>query len=189
MQNRNGADLPGQTAPCPVPVEQRPLREYDQLCRSWFFAWPAAGSAALGRALIVSWLLVLPLCLLVASGSWSLRHHPAQWVLAGAVAALGLPLLLLLRQWLGWHYVDRRLVAERVAYEESGWYDGQEWEKPLAWRQQDLLVSRHEVRPVLRRLREGTVLVLVLLLGGAALCQALQAGWLGLGPGLARMVP
>ena len=77
---------------------------------------------------------MLPLCTLVASGSWTLRGDPPRLLAAGAVAALVLPLLLLVRQWLGWTYVMKRLLAESVDYEESGWYDGQTWEKPLSWR-------------------------------------------------------
>ncbi|MFM7265170.1 MAG: CGLD27 family protein, partial [Cyanobium sp.] len=102
-----------------------------------------------------------------------LRHDPPRLLAAGAVAAVLLPLLLLFRQWLGWRYVHRRLISERVDYEESGWYDGQVWEKPLSWRQQDLLVARHEVAPVLVRLGRGMALAGGLLLAGAGLCQAL----------------
>ncbi|MCX5947794.1 MAG: CGLD27 family protein, partial [Cyanobacteria bacterium] len=57
-------------------------------------------------------------------------------------------------------------------YEESGWYDGQVWEKPVAWRQQDLLVATHQVKPVLQRLRRTILITLVLLLVGTGLCQA-----------------
>jgi TRAP-type uncharacterized transport system fused permease subunit len=159
--------------PCPVPPEQRPLQEYEQLLASWFFVWPSQDLPGLLRPLATSWLLLLPLSTLVASGSWVLRHHPAQLVLAGMVAAVALPMLLLVRQWLGWNYVHRRLVSERVEYEESGWYDGQVWEKPLAWRQQDLLVAQHQVQPVLRRLQQGAALAVILALVGASLCQAL----------------
>ncbi|MCT0216136.1 CGLD27 family protein [Synechococcus sp. CS-1330] len=159
--------------PCPVPPEQRPLQEYEQLLASWFFVWPSHDLAGLLRPLATSWLLLLPVSILVASGSWVLRHHPAQLVLAGMVAAVALPMLLLVRQWLGWNYVHRRLVSERVEYEESGWYDGQVWEKPLAWRQQDLLVAQHQVQPVLRRLQQGAALAVILALVGASLCQAL----------------
>lgn len=165
--------LPVQDSACPVPPEQRPLEEYRQLQRSWFFAWADAGNTALLRALLLSWLLTLPVCLLVASGSITLRHEPIRLVLAGATAALLMPLLLLARQGLGWSYVSRRLKAERVEYEESGWYDGQVWEKPMAWRQQDLLVARLQVEPVLARLRRGAALAALLLLAGAGLCQAL----------------
>ena len=159
--------------PCPVPPEQRPLQEYEQLLASWFFVWPSHDLPGLLRPLATSWLLLLPVSILVASGSWVLRHHPAQLVLAGMVAAVALPMLLLVRQWLGWNYVHRRLVSERVEYEESGWYDGQVWEKPLAWRQQDLLGAQHQVPPVLRRLQQGPALAGILALVGASLCQAL----------------
>ena len=70
-------------------------------------------------------------------------------------------------------YVHRRLVSEKVEYEESGWYDGQVWEKPLAWRQQDLLVAQHQVRPVLSRLRQSAAMALALMLLGLGFCQAL----------------
>jgi hypothetical protein len=158
---------------CPVPPEQRPLQEYEQLRASWFFCWPAEEGGRFPRALISGWLLVLPACLLVAWGSQPLRHDPPRLVLAAAAAATLLPLLLLLRQWLGWSYVHRRLLAERVEYEESGWYDGQVWEKPLSWRQRDRLVARHQVGPVLRRLRRGFAVAGALALAGTGLCQAL----------------
>ncbi len=158
--------------PCPVPPDQRPLEEYQQLCRSWFFVWPHHDLASLLRPLAVSWLLVFPLAVLVASGSVPLRHDLPRLVIAAAVVAVLLPLLLLVRQWLGWSYVNRRLMSERVEYEESGWYDGQVWEKPLAWRQQDLLVAQHQVGPVLARLRQGVGLAGALMLLGAGLCQA-----------------
>jgi hypothetical protein len=159
--------------PCPVPPDQRPQEEFEQLCRSWFFAWPTRVPQGLDRALLVSWLVFLPITVLVASGSWTLRHDPPRLLAAGAVAALVLPMLLLVRQWLGWSYVHKRLLSEMVEYEESGWYDGQVWEKPLAWRQRDLLMARHEVRPILGRLARSMAWTTGLLLVGASLCQAL----------------
>ncbi len=167
-------DFPGAPAgPCPVPPPQRPLQQYQELRDSWFFAWPRHSLNDLLRPLALSWLLILPLTVLVSSGSWALRHHPLQWLLAGAVTAILLPTLMLLRQWLGWRSIHQRLVSERVEYEESGWYDGQVWEKPLSWRQQDLLVARHQVRPVLKRLRQAiTVATLLMLLGSCGLLTA-----------------
>ena len=148
---------------CPVPPEQRPQEEYAQLCSSWFFAWPCTAQVSLDRALLISWLLISPLTVLVASGSWTLRHDPVRLLIAGGVAALVLPMLLLTRQWLGWTYVHKRLLSEQVEYEESGWYDGQIWEKPLAWRERDLLLAQHEVRPILGRLGRAMALVLSLI--------------------------
>ncbi|MEX1316260.1 MAG: CGLD27 family protein [Synechococcaceae cyanobacterium] len=167
-------DFPG-AAPvsCPVPSAQRPLQQYRELRDSWFFAWPRESLSGLLRPLALSWLLMLPLTLLVSSGSWVLRHHPLQLLLAAAVAAIALPALMLVRQWLGWRTIHQRLMSERVEYEESGWYDGQVWEKPLSWRQQDLLVARHQVRPVLRRLRQAIAgSASLMLLGSAGLLTA-----------------
>lgn len=158
--------------PCPVPPEQRPLEEYGQFCRSWFFCWPASNSRSLLRPLLVSWWAALPLSLLVSSGSWALRQDPLRLTAIAAVGAGLLPLALLVRQWLGWRHLLLRLRSERIAYEESGWYDGQEWEKPLAWRQRDLLVARHQVAPVMRRLELALAALAALLLLGTGLCQA-----------------
>ena len=158
---------------CPVPPEQRPLEEFRQLCQSWFFSWPTEQPSSLSRWLISSWVLMLPVCTLVASGSWTLKQDPPRLVAAGAVAALVLPLLLLVRQWLGWTYVMQRLLRETADYEESGWYDGQTWEKPLSWRERDLLVARHEVRPILGRLGRAMATAAGLMLVGASVCQAL----------------
>ena len=89
------------------------------------------------------------------------------------MAGLVVPLLMLLRQWLGWTNLQKRLMATAVDYEESGWYDGQVWEKPLAWREQDLLVATHEVKPVLERLQQAMAITAALMLVGTSLCQAL----------------
>jgi polyferredoxin len=156
-----------------VPREQRPLEQYKELQASWFFVWPHHGDRGLATPLIRAWLIVLPLTMLVASGSVPLRHNLPQLVVAGAVAGLVVPMLLLVRQWLGWTTLQRRLMATAVEYEESGWYDGQVWEKPVEWRQQDLLVAHHEVKPVLWRLQQAMAITAALMLVGASLCQAL----------------
>ena len=174
-----GPDRPGpavivQAGPCPVPQDQRPLREYQQLLESWFFVWPAGPDGwPLLRALGLSFLLLLPLALVVATGSVPLRHDIPRLVVAAATASVSLPLLLLLRQWMGWTYVQKRLLADQVYYEESGWYDGQVWPKPLPWLQQDQLVARHQIGPVLSRLRLSLTVAGLLLVAGTGLCQAL----------------
>ena len=151
---------------CPVPPEQRPLEQYRELQDSWFFAWPHASFSGLAVPLWRAWLIAMPFTLLVATGSVPLRHDLPRLVAAGGVAALVVPLLLLVRQWLGWTTVLQRLLAERVEYEESGWYDGQVWEKPLAWREQDWLVASHQVRPILARLQRALAFAALLLVNG-----------------------
>ena len=75
---------------CPVPPEQRPLEEFQELTDSWFFAWPVGDQPYLSRSLTISWMLMLPLCILIASGSWTLRADPPRLVVAGAVAGVDL---------------------------------------------------------------------------------------------------
>ena len=70
------------TISCPVPPDQRPQEEFTQLSQSWFFAWPRHRQIDLDKALLLSWLLIVPLTVLIASGSWSLRHDPIRLVLA-----------------------------------------------------------------------------------------------------------
>ena len=156
---------------CPVPPEQRPLEEFLQLTESWFFSWPAGDVPRLKRSLLISWLLMLPVCTLVASGSWTLKADPPRLVVAGAVAALVLPLLLLMRQWLGWTYVMKRLLAENVEYEESGWYDGQIWEKPLFLKEKESLIASIEVKPILKNLIQIFSIISVLALSGILIFQ------------------
>ena len=158
---------------CPVPPAQLPIKQYEELRDSWFFAWPTQTFSGLLQALTLSWLLTLPVTVLVASGSFVLRPHPIQLLLAAAVGAVGLPALLLVRQWLGWSSIHQRLLSEKVEYEESGWYDGQVWEKPLSWRQQDLLVAQHQVQPMLSRIRRALVLSGLIVVAGTWLWQAL----------------
>jgi Protein of unknown function (DUF1230). len=42
-----------------------------------------------------------------------------------------------------------------IVYEESGWYDGQTWEKPPTVLFQEQLVSAYQVEPLLQRLRRS----------------------------------
>ena len=79
-------------------------------------------------------------------------------------ASLVFPILLLFRQWLSWIYIYKRLNSERIEYEESGWYDGQVWEKPIDWRAKDLLIAQHQVKPVLNHLEMIIIIFISIIL-------------------------
>lgn len=55
---------------------------------------------------------------------------------------------------LGWSYIEKRLLNPTVEYEESGWYDGQVWVKPIKILKQDRLICSYKVYPVLKRLKK-----------------------------------
>jgi hypothetical protein len=70
-------------------------------------------------------------------------------------------IFLLFRISLGWYYIKERLFNPVVEYEESGWYDGQFWVKPIKILKQDRLLCLYKVLPVLKRL-EKTIIYLLL---------------------------
>ncbi|MBD2100515.1 CGLD27 family protein [Leptolyngbya sp. FACHB-261] len=148
---------------CPVPLEQRPLNEYEELRESWFFSWATLDIPTFVKRLAVVWLVGWSVSAPVAAYSFSPSRATLQFLLFAAAGA-SLPLgLVLLRLYLGWNYIRSRLLNATIPYEESGWYDGQYWTKPTEELTKDRLVFTYQVQPLLRRL-ERTFMVLGVLL-------------------------
>ena len=63
------------------------------------------------------------------------------------------------------------MTSERVEYEESGWYDGQVWIKPLVLKEKESLIATIEVKPILNNLIQIFSIILVLVLSGILLFQ------------------
>lgn len=138
---------------CPVPLEQRPLQEYEQLKESWLFDW---GMLALPQysqkiAWVSFWssVFVIPLSMSIFSPSEELLP----FLLTSLIGICLLTGLFLSRIYLGWDYVKNRLKSDRIFYEESGWYDGQTWLKPTTMLNRDRLIVSYEIEPILSRLR------------------------------------
>lgn len=159
---------------CPVPAEQVPINEYQDLRDSWFFRWAALDIAHYLRPIIIlwgiSWLVSGP----VASASFTFSRHPILFLVAGTSGASVLPLLTVLRLYLGWNYVQSRLLKETIFYEESGWYDGQTWTKPEEIVQRDRLVVTYQIQPMLRRLKITLGVLTILFLTSIWVCIALS---------------
>lgn len=156
---------------CPVPQEQRPLNEYQELKESWFFSWVTLDwpryIAKLAWVCAWSCLISVP----VAAASFAPAKYPAQFVLSSAAGASFILGLAVLRMYLGWFYVRSRLANPTVAYEESGWYDGQSWSKTPEVLLQDQLIVNYQLEPILRRLRQTFYgLILLFLVGGVIWC-------------------
>tara|TARA_Y100001968_G_scaffold157250_1_gene143679 strand:+ start:236 stop:739 length:504 start_codon:yes stop_codon:yes gene_type:complete len=142
---------------CPVPIKQRPLNEYNSIRNSWIISWPLLDKSIFYKKLLYSWVLITPISFIISYGSNSLRNNTFDLTFISLTVSLLFPVLLLSRQWLSWIYIYRRLNSEKIEYEESGWYDGQIWEKPIEWRAKDLLIAQHQVKPILNHLK--TILV------------------------------
>tara|TARA_B100000965_G_scaffold352181_1_gene327243 strand:- start:97 stop:594 length:498 start_codon:yes stop_codon:yes gene_type:complete len=148
---------------CPVPFTQRPLNEFNSIRRSWIISWPFLDKIVFYRNLFFSWIFISPFSLIISYGSNSLKNHIFNLVFISLTASLLFPILLLLRQWLSWIYIYKRLNSENIEYEESGWYDGQIWEKPIDWRTKDLLIAQHQVKPILNHIRNLLTLLLTVI--------------------------
>jgi hypothetical protein len=153
---------------CPVPVDQRPINEYQDLKQSCFFGWSSDRPRPyLTRIITIwasSWLIVGP----VAAASFDPLESPGRFSLVGVAGANFVLGLILLRLYLGWAYVCDRLLSQSVVYEETGWYDGQSWTKPAEEWAKDRLIGSYQVQPILRRLGYtlGFLFSLTLLGGG-----------------------
>ena len=145
---------------CPVPANQRPLNEYNSIRNAWIISWPFLERNIFYRKLIYSWLFFIPTSLIISYGSDYLKNNILELVLISLTASISIPLLLLIRQWLSWIYIYKRLNSENIEYEESGWYDGQTWEKPIDWRAKDLLIAQHQIKPVLNHLEVIIILLI-----------------------------
>lgn len=154
---------------CPVPTEQQPLHEYEQLKESWFFGWASLERRDYWRKLswvgFWGWIIAGP----IAAASFPPQKFPVKFGLGATVGASLLVALVLLRLYLGWFYIRDRLKAEKVIYEESGWYDGQIWQKPAEILTRDRLIAHYQVEPILQRLQKTALLLAGLLLGGSSL--------------------
>ena len=148
---------------CPVPKNQRPLNEFNSIRKSWIISWPIEEKSIFYRKLLFSWIFTLPISLTISYGSDYLKNNIFDLALISLTSALILPLLLLSRQWLSWIYIYKRLNSENIEYEESGWYDGQVWEKPIDWRAKDLLISQYQVKPILTHLEKIIVISMTII--------------------------
>ena len=149
---------------CPVPQNQRPLNEFNSIRNSWIISWPFLERIIFYRKLTFSWLMITPVCLTISYGSDYLKNNIFELVFISFTASLAFPILLLIRQWLSWLYIYKRLNSENIEYEESGWYDGQTWEKPINWRERDLLIAQHQIKPVLNHLEVIIILLISIII-------------------------
>ncbi|MEM8721541.1 MAG: CGLD27 family protein [Cyanobacteria bacterium P01_G01_bin.39] len=159
---------------CPVPQEQQPIYEYEQLKESWLFNWGILATGKYVRKIIWvsfwSLLIVAPLSMSI----YTPIKNPWELVLSSIIGVALLTGLFLSRIYLGWQYVKNRLKSDRIFYEESGWYDGQTWLKPTAMLNRDRLIVSYEIEPIMARLQK-TYGLIVLIVASCSLIWLVKA--------------
>ena len=139
---------------CPVPAEQLPIREYEDMRESWFYSWGARDLRGYVVPVLVVWGLSWIVSGPIAAASFAPTQFLNKFLVSAALGALVIPTLSLLQLYVGWSHVGHRLGAKDLPYEESGWYDGQIWTKPDDIFNRDCLIVDYQVKPILRRLRK-----------------------------------
>ena len=155
---------------CPVPRDQQPTNEYIELSRSIIFSWPKSKKSLI-IALTKFWLGAFLLFLVISSGSVYFKTSTLRYILLSFFSSLSIPLLISIKLYIGWNHVFKRLNSEKVEYEESGWYDGQVWLKPLVLKEKESLIASIEVKPILKNLIQIFSIISVLALSGILIFQ------------------
>ena len=155
---------------CPVPRDQQPTNEFIDLSKSKIFSWPKS-KKSFSLVLIKFWFAGFILFIVISSGSTYFKTDTLKYVLLSLFCSLSLPFLLSIRLYLGWNHVFKRLTSEKVEYEESGWYDGQIWVKPMNLKEKESLIASLEVKPILKTLIQFLTIILIFALSGILLFQ------------------
>ncbi|KAL9680278.1 hypothetical protein QQ045_018156 [Rhodiola kirilowii] len=150
---RNGSTQP--ETDCPVPFDQQPINEYNNLSTSFPFNWASADFLEYcSRLFVTGAAFALFVGVPVAwSGAVGPDSEPLKRILAAASSGVLVVTLAVVRMYLGWAYVGNRLLSATVEYEETGWYDGQIWVKTAEVLARDRLLGSYSVKPVLNRLK------------------------------------
>ena len=106
------------------------------------------------------------LFIVISSGSIYFERNTLRYVLLSFFGSLTLPLLISLRLYLGWNHIFKRLTSEKIEYEESGWYDGQIWTKPVSLKEKESLIAELEVKPILKNIIQISSIILIIALSG-----------------------
>ncbi len=155
---------------CPVPKEQQPTNEFLELSNSRVFAL-AKSNEKFSIILISTWLVAFLIFIVISSGSSYFHTYLLKYIFLSFFGSLSVPLLITIRLFLGWTHIYKRLNSEIIEYEESGWYDGQIWNKPIELKEKESLIAAIEVKPILKNLTQVTSVIISLILIGILISQ------------------
>jgi len=155
---------------CPVPKEQQPTNEFIELSNSLIFSLPKSNKNY-SLTLLTVWLICFMIFVIISSGSVHFSENNLRYILISFFSSLSVPLLISVRLLLGWNHIYKRLISEKVEYEESGWYDGQIWIKPIQLKEKESLIASIEVKPILKKVSQITSIIFLIILLGILIFQ------------------
>ena len=155
---------------CPVPKDQQPTNEFIELSKSKIFSWPKS-KKYFSLILLQFWAATFFIFIVISSGSVYFETSTLRYILLSFFSSLSIPFLFSIRLYLGWNHIFKRLTSEKVEYEESGWYDGQTWIKPVNLKEKESLIALLEVKPILKNLIQIISLIIIFALFGILIFQ------------------
>ena len=110
---------------CPVPRDQRPASQYEELRDGALTSWPGLGVGPyVRRVLALFTFFYVVIAYPIACGSYDPNTQFVEACVSACVGASGATAAMTLSAYNGWSYVRDRLLSATVEYEETGWYDG-----------------------------------------------------------------
>ena len=106
---------------CPVPIDQQPRNEYNALKESSLFVLPTLSLQSYLIRLFYLLFFSLTFSMPLASTSINWWKNPITFISLSIGISSLLVILVLLRTYLGWSYISKRLLSATIVYEESGW--------------------------------------------------------------------
>ena len=155
---------------CPVPKEQQPTNEFLELSNSKVFGL-AKTKKKFSIILTSIWVVAFLIFVVISSGSNYFNTYLLKYIFLSFFGSLSIPLLITIRLLLGWSHIYKRLSSEIIEYEESGWYDGQIWTKPIELKEKETLIASIEVKPILKNLTQVTSVIFTVILIGILIFQ------------------
>ena len=155
---------------CPEPKDQQPTNEFIDLSKSKIFTWPKS-KKSFSFILLKFWIGTFFMFVFISSGSVYFETSTLKYIFLSFFSSLSIPFLLSVRLYLGWNHIFKRLTSEKVEYEESGWYDGQIWIKPVKLKEKESLIALLEVKPILKNLIQFLSLITTFALIGILIFQ------------------
>lgn len=146
---------------CPVPPGQLPINEYQHLKESTFFQWAILEGWKYILKLIAVWVGGCLFALFIINGRSTYHAINGSDFCIGALMGKLAVLFVLIRLDAAWRNVYSRLIHQKIDYQIYASRKTKIWQKQKTMGVRDCLVARFQVRPILKRLKQSILILLL----------------------------
>uniref|UniRef100_A0A7S1FRR7 Uncharacterized protein n=1 Tax=Corethron hystrix TaxID=216773 RepID=A0A7S1FRR7_9STRA len=159
------------------PEDQSPVNEYLYLVQQPLFGWVVASpddgydvvdqgesrnrKKLLTRLTITYAAVLFIVCYPISMATYTEEGYGLQTFAAANVGAATLVFMLLFRIYAGWNYIEQRLTARVVEFEETGWYDGDVRRKSESERARDNMLYNDKIAPVMGAVKSSMLAITI----------------------------